>query len=145
MPGRNKLWELDPGGHCSIIGTCLSLDDLRRVIRKAGLAFGPDTQDYDIHGFFVTQAASRSLLSKLVQKTLDRKYAPQLARFRRSRTAEELWGLWRQAMTSGEIAGAYWALMTHGGAPRAMQARAHNEIHMLSHLLGSSGRDDIRR
>jgi hypothetical protein len=144
-PGRYKLWELDPGSHCSIIGTCLGLDDLRRIIRKADLAIAPDAQDYDIHGHFVTRVGTRSPLSKLVQKTLDRKYAPQLARFRRSCTPEELWGLWRQAMTSGDVAGAYWALMTHKAAPREMRIRAHNEVHMLSHLMGKSSRDDIKR
>jgi Uncharacterized protein conserved in bacteria (DUF2325) len=143
--GRHKLWELDAGSHCSIIGTCLSLDDLHRIIRKAELRIGPDAQDYDIHGYFVTWAGSRSPLSKLVHKTLDRKYATQLARFRRSSTAEELWDLWRQSTATGDIAGAYWALMTHKAAPRTMCIRAHNEVHMLSHLMGKSSRQDLKR
>jgi hypothetical protein len=144
-PGRCKLWELDPGSHCSIIGTCLDFDDLRKIIRKADLAVEPDTQDYDTHGYFVMRAGSRSPLSKLVHKTLDRKYAPQIARFRRSCTPDELWALWHEATAIGDIAGAYWALMTHKAAPRVMRIRAHNEIHMLSHLMGKSVRDDAKR
>jgi hypothetical protein len=143
--GRCKLWELEVGTHCSIIGTCLGLDDLHRIMRKADIAIAPDAQDYDIHGYFVTWAGSRSALSKLIHKTLDRKYAPQLVRFHRSRTPDELWELWCEAMTSGDVAGAYWALMTHKAAPRAMRIRAFNEVHMLSHLMGKSSRDDIKR
>lgn len=143
--GRHKLWELDPGTHCSIIGTCLDLDELRRIGQKVGLVIASDAQDYDIHGYFVTKAGSRSPLSKLVHKALDRKYATHVARFRRSCPADELWEMWRQSMASGDVAGAYWALMTHRGLPLTLRVRAHNEVHMLSHLMGKSSRDDIKR
>ncbi len=144
-PGRHKIWDLDQGLHCSVIGTCLSLDDLRHIIRKADIALAPDAHDYDVHGYFVTQAMKRSHVSKLVHKALDRKYAAQLTRFRRSCTPDELWELWRQAMANGDVAGAYWALMTHKAASPVLRNRAHNEVHMLSHLMGKSSRDDIRR
>jgi len=143
-PGRYKIWELEAGTHCSVIGTCLSLDDLHRLIRKADIQIAADADEHDIHGYFVTQAARRSVFSKLIHKALDRKYAQQLARFR-SCTPDGSWVLWRQAMSSGDVAGAYWALMTHKAAPRKMRIRAYNEIHMLSHLMGKSSRDDIKR
>ncbi|MBS0220775.1 MAG: DUF2325 domain-containing protein [Proteobacteria bacterium] len=144
LPGRYRIWELEAGTHCSVIGTCLSLEDLHRLIRKANATIAPDADDHDIHGYFVTQAARRSMVSKLIHKTLDRKYAPQIARLRAC-PPDEVWALWRQAMTSGDVAGPYWALMTLKAAPRPMRIRAYNEIHMLSHLMGKSSRDDIKR
>lgn len=143
-PGRYKLWELESGTHCSVIGTCLSLEDLHRLLRKANATIAPDADEHDIHGYFVIQAARRSVVSKLTHKALDRKYAPQLVRFR-SGTPDELWALWRQAMTNGDVAGAYWALMTRKAVPRPMRIGAYNEVHMLSHLMGKSSRDDIKR
>lgn len=143
-PGRYKIWELEAGTHCSVIGTCLSLDDLHRLIRKANATIAPDADDHDIHGYFVTQAVRRSVVSKLIHKALDRKYAPQITRLRAC-PPDELWASWRQAMTSGDVAGMYWALMTLKAAPRTMRIRAYNEIHMLSHLMGKSSRDDIKR
>lgn len=142
-PGRYKIWELEAGTHCSVIGTCLSLEDLHRLIRKASAAIAPD-DDHDIHGYFVTHAARRSVVSKLIHKALDRKYAPQVARLRAC-PPEELWTVWRQAMTNGDVAGTYWALMTCKAAPRVVRIRAYNEVHMLSHLMGKSSRDDIKR
>lgn len=142
--GRIKIWELEAGTHCSVIGTCLDLNDLRRLARKAGVRMAPDADDHDIHGYFVTQAARRTAFSKLINKALDRKYAPQLLRFRSS-APDELWALWRQATTNGDVAGAYWAVMTHRAVPRPMRIRAYNEIHMLSHLMGKSSRNDIKR
>lgn len=143
--GRHRLWELEPGTHCSVIGTCLGLDDLRRLIRKAALTIPPEAQDYEIHGYFVARARSRSPLSKLLHKMLDRKYAAQIARFRRASTIDEILGLWGESKAKGDLAGAYWALMTHPAPSRAMRIRAQNEVHMLSHLMGRSSRDEFKR
>jgi hypothetical protein len=143
--GRHKLWELDPGSHCSLVGTCLSLHDLRRLLRRADITVAPGTPDYDIHGYFVKESRCRSPLSKLIHKTLDRKYAPHIARFRSAACVDDLWALWRKATNEGDIAGAYWALMTHKTTPRAIGIRAHNEVHMLSHLMGRSSRKDTKR
>ncbi len=48
-------------------------------------------------------------------------------------------------MSEGDVAGGYWALMTHPATPPALQSRAHSEVHMLSHLMGRSSRDSLRR
>jgi hypothetical protein len=131
--------------HCSIIGTCLSPEDLNRLQRKAGLSLALDVEDFDVHGYFVTRSRNLSPLSKLVHKALDRQYAKEIARFRRTSSAEELWELWREGMRGGNVAGAYWALLIHKGAPRPMCIRAHNEVHMLSHLMGKASREDLKR
>ncbi|HWB50593.1 MAG TPA: DUF2325 domain-containing protein [Stellaceae bacterium] len=128
-----------------LIGTCLSVNDLRRLLRKADITVAPGTPDYDIHGYFVKQSGARSLLSKLIHKTLDRKYGAQIARFRQAAGADDLWAIWQNAVNEGDVAGAYWALLTHKATPRAMAIRAHNEVHMLSHLMGKSSREENRR
>jgi hypothetical protein len=143
--GRLRLWELDSGSHCSIVGTCFSLDELRRILRKAELPIAPDAEDYDIHGYVVSRAGTRSVLSKLLHKALDRKYARHLARYRRAGSVEALWALWQEGRVGGEIAGTYWALMTEKRVPSAMRIRAFNQVHMLSHLTGRSGHDEARR
>ena len=52
---------------------------------------------------------------------------------------------WREAVEAGEIPGAYWAVLTHPAADKAMIADAFGEVHMLSHLVGAANRADIRR
>ncbi|SJZ40597.1 hypothetical protein SAMN02745126_00911 [Enhydrobacter aerosaccus] len=142
--GRYRIWELEAGTHCSVIGTCLSFEDLHRLIRKTDATIAPDADDHDIHGYFITNATRRSVVSKLIHKTLDRKYAAQIARLRGC-TPDAMAATWRQAMASGDVAGMYWALMTSKAAPRPLRIRAYNEVHMLSHLMGKSSRDDIKR
>jgi hypothetical protein len=53
--------------------------------------------------------------------------------------------LWEEAKSTGEIPGAYWALMTHPGAKAELVSTAFGDVHMLSHLVGAANRADIRR
>ena len=50
---------------------------------------------------------------------------------------------WDEAVESGDIAGAYWALVTHPRAPDALLDRVYGEVHMLSHLAGAAVRVDM--
>ena len=55
--GRTKLWNLPPNLWCSIIGTCLSTEELRKVvIRCSGLRFKQHS-DLAIHEEGVQLAA----------------------------------------------------------------------------------------
>lgn len=142
---RWRVWELGAGFHCSIIGTCLSLDDLNYLIRKLHLRFAEPLMDFDVHAYFVQQSRTRSAVSKAMQKLLDRKYATAVARWSREATDEGFARLWQEAVVTGVIPGHYWALMTHRDTPGALRNRAHGEIHMLSHLMGASNRQTIRQ
>ena len=36
-PRRRKLWEIGNKYHCPIVGTCLTVDELRKLARRADL------------------------------------------------------------------------------------------------------------
>jgi hypothetical protein len=46
---RAKLWELQDSFHCSIIGTCLTTGELRRVMGKATQTNVSRASDHDLH------------------------------------------------------------------------------------------------
>src|SRR3954470_11153866 len=48
-------------------------------------------------------------------------------------------------MRSGDIPGAYWALLSHAAATETIVKKAFQDVHMLSHLVGAANRADIRR
>jgi len=54
---RTKLCELDAQFHCSIIGTCLTLKELRQIYRK--VKFFPKS-DHELHRIFVGIAGARA-------------------------------------------------------------------------------------
>ena len=45
-PRRLKLWELEHRFHCAVLGTCLTLPELHKLIRQAGIELEPKHSDY---------------------------------------------------------------------------------------------------
>ncbi len=144
--GRRKIWDLSDGWHCSIVGTCLTLRDLRALGRKLGLE--PKSGfpvDYQLHGHFVGHAATRNKTSKFLNSLLDRKHASAIRRLAKASSNDDLTRAWEEALEAGDIPGPFWALMSHQDTPARLAERMFADVHMLSHLVGASNRADIRR
>ena len=113
FPTRKKLWQLDSPFHCSIIGTCLSLAELRHLARKLRIDAQAFRTDYELHRTFVGIAGKQAFAAKRLHKYLDQKFRTTVRRFTKAQTDTALQSLWEAALTSGDIAAAYWALATH--------------------------------
>lgn len=141
---RRKLIDIDPHLHCSIIGTCLSVSELRRfVVRRVGQHLAAES-DLEIHEHGV-RLASDAGASRDLSRELDRKFELAVKRFGRANTDVAVSDLWEEAKRSGDIPAGYWCLVTHPSTSRALLQRVVGEVHMLSHLVGASNRADIRR
>lgn len=78
---RRKLWEIDHKYHCPIIGTCLSVEELRRIGRNHVWRTEGRPNDYEVHVGFVASATHRNGLAIATQKLLERKYGPTVRRY----------------------------------------------------------------
>ncbi|WP_149536490.1 DUF2325 domain-containing protein [Siccirubricoccus phaeus] len=143
-PRRRRIWDLGATLHCSIIGTCLSTDELRRLLRKLGLPAG-DMTDHELHKIGVELAAQQGQASRLLNKALEERHRSAIRRFGAAAGRDSVRRLWREALESGDIPGAYWALLTHPATDQPLVAEAFGDVHMLSHLVGAANRADIRR
>lgn len=143
---RKKLWDLDCCYHCSVIGTCLTLSDLRQIQRRLRVrsAIYPLESDYELHRMFVAAAQDGSPASRLIHKFLDRKHKSAIQHLTKAHSDQEINVYWDMAVAAGEIAGAYWALITRSDTPKALLDRVYGEVHMLSHLSGASIRIDMQ-
>ena len=143
---RRRIWEMTGNWHCSIIGTCLSLADLRSLSRKLNLQINSDFPiDYQLHGFFAKEVSDQNKCAKLITKLLDKRHASSITKSRKFKTEVELLEYWESALESGDVPGPYWALLSHPHTTTALCERAFADIHMLSHLVGASNRSDIKR
>lgn len=142
---RRRLDEVPAKWHCSIVGTCLTLTDLRKIVRKARFNLPEDADDYRLHGAVVQNASQSVMLAKMLTKHLDRRFSAAITRFGRAESEDDLARLWDEAVRSGDVPGAYWALMTHRADCVRLRDRAYGEVHMLSHLSGATQRVDMRR
>ena len=143
-PRRTRIWEFNSNLHCSIIGTCLSNAELRQVLKKFGMTSQGCT-DHELHGVAVSLAGRNDDAARTLHKALDHRHKLAVSQFARADTEAALRALWRDAVRRGDIPGAYWATLTHPLATQPMVREAFGEVHMLSHLVGSANRADIRR
>jgi len=142
---RARLSELDHHLHCSIIGTCLSTHELRKLVPKFTALDRRDASDLEIHHTAVELAIDGGAAAKALHKLLDERYAGAIRRFDKAADDADLLDLWDEALKSGDIPPAYWALMTHPCATMPVSQKAFGDLHMLSHLVGAANRADIRR
>jgi hypothetical protein len=142
---RTMIWDLHHSTHCSIIGTCLSTAELRRVLIKANAIGVEAANDHDLHMLGVMLAGRPEAGARVLQKTLDRRHEAYIKQFSRAKDENALTMLWEDALNRGDIPGAYWALLTHPAATDKLVKRVFGDVHMLSHLVGAANRADIRR
>jgi len=140
---RKKIWQLERRFHCSIAGTCFTLDELRRFCRKSQGKPKIPVSDYTLHISFVGIVGDASE-GRPANKYLDRKYQETIRRFDQANSADELRKLWNNAVSQGDVASAFWALVTHPLASEDLLFSVYGEVHMLSHLSGASVRLDMQ-
>lgn len=141
---RFRLWELPSKCHCPLIGACLPVAALRRIVgRVAGGELLAD--DYELHVGTVHECARRSPVSEKVQQALEKRHAPTIGRFRQARRADALFALWVEAVNSGDVAGAFWATLTHPCCDDALRDKLCCDMHMLQHHAAAGAREGMDR
>src|SRR5215510_10173243 len=142
---RRKLWELAAHLYCSIVGTCLSTTELRKVVAKFKGHELKGFSDLAIHEEAVKAAGHHDVPARLLHKALDRRHEATIKRFHKAQDIDAVRRLWEEALHRGDIPGAYWAAMTHWASTPELIKSAFADVHMLSHLVGAANRADIRR
>jgi hypothetical protein len=141
--GRIRLSDLDTNFYCSVIGTCLTTGELRKLIAR--FADVQNASDLDIHHEAVRLATQNAVVTKALQKALDHRHAATIQRLSSIHDAQALTACWEDALHQGEIPGAYWAVLMHRKGTAELRQRVFGDVHMLSHLVGAANRADIRR
>lgn len=135
---RRNLWELPVSSHCMVIGTCLTLADIKTVARKCNHTTGGKT-DYQLHQFFVSQASLQdSLIAKQTQKTLNKKFRREISQLQSIDNEADLLSQWQTFNDTGNVAAGLWAVITHPSSNSTLLDVIFGEVHMLSHLSGAS-------
>jgi len=141
---RYRIWELSRKFHCSIIGTCLTLEELSYLCRKAEGGRQVVMQDYERHVACVRFSEENSFIAKRINKLLDRKYRHSIVALSKLNGVSAMIRYWKAALDSGEVAGAYWALLSDPRAPDELVSEAYGQVHMLSHLAGAEVRVNMQ-
>ncbi|HSI57490.1 MAG TPA: DUF2325 domain-containing protein [Ideonella sp.] len=141
---RRRVWELASHAHCPVVGVCLPIHAVRRVVDKL---LGGQTQagDYELHCGVITECKLRSPVAEAVQRELDRRYAAALRKTQRLKDSAALGAWWREAQGGNDVAGALWATLTHARCDTPLEEQVLQDIHMLQHQVGTANRADLQR
>jgi hypothetical protein len=141
---RRRLWELEGHTHCAVLGVCLPIAALRRLVDKV-LDGQAVAGDYELHCGAVVDCKFRSPIAEAVQRELDRRYVNALRQTGRLKTTEALAVWWDEALRCQDIAGALWATLTHARCTPALAQHVEGGVHMLQHQAGMAARMDFDR
>ena len=142
---RRRIWEIDNSYHCMIVGSCLGADECRRLAARTKPRPAADATDFLVHGRVVHAMATAGPAAKLAQKILDRKFRSHIRRCAPLATGDDMRAWWVERSALGEFAGPFWALLSHPETTPALSVVLFGEMHMLSHLEGSTNRAYRRR
>jgi hypothetical protein len=142
---RRRLWDLAHQCHCSVVGVCLPLETLKRLINKSLFNHKVLADDYELHLGAVAECSHRNRLSELMQTELDARYASEIQLFKAAKTTQAVAHLWASTMDTGNVAGAFWAALTHPRCESVLQEVLCRDMHMLQHQVGASARIDIAK
>jgi hypothetical protein len=81
----------------------------------------------------------------MLHKALDQRHKLTVSQFAKADSDAALLTMWRDAVRRGEIPSAYWATLTHPLTNPAIVREAFGDVHMLSHMVGSANRADLKR
>ncbi|HSI48487.1 MAG TPA: DUF2325 domain-containing protein [Ideonella sp.] len=142
---RRRIWELSGHAQCPVIGVCLPIAVVRKLVDKQ-LGGKTVASDYELHCGVNAECKLRNAMSETVQKELDRRYAISLRHSQPLKTTEALAGFWAQRSAAGDsVAGALWATLTHPRCDAMLEEQVLQDIHMLQHQNGAADRADLAR
>jgi TolA-binding protein/anthranilate/para-aminobenzoate synthase component II len=141
---RRRIWELSQHAHCPVIGVCLPLPVVRRLVDKL-VGGQAQANDYELHCGVNTDCRYRGPVAEAVQKELDRRYANALRASQRIKTTDALSTWWATELQGKDVAGAFWSTITHPRCDTLLEERVLQDIHMLQHQAGAANRADLAR
>lgn len=146
---RRRLWELPSQALCPVIGVCLPMPLLRRRVSKL-LGGNALANDYDLHCGAINDCGHRSAVAEGLQRELDQRYLRAIRLAAQHKTTIALARWWEATQQStdvagSDIAGTFWAVLTHARCDSALQEQVLRDIHMLQHQVGSANRADLQR
>ena len=140
---RRRLWELDAHAHCPVVGVCLPIAALRRIADKV-LGGQALADDYELHCGVIAECRTRTRMAEAVQRELDRRCMLALRQSSTAKTPEALAAWWQHAAQGKDVAGAFWATLTHPRCTPVLEHLVLGEVHMLQHQVGMARRVDLQ-
>jgi hypothetical protein len=134
---RRRLWELSDHAHCPVVGACLPMSFVRKLVVKVYGQARQDLDDYDCHCTAVTESKRRTPLAELIQRELDQRCSLAIREAAHIKCEDDLVRWWRSKVEGPELAHAFWVTLTHPLCGNSVEYKVLGHVHMLQHQVGT--------
>lgn len=132
-PAQKKVWEIETCYKCSLIGTCLSRAELRKLAKEKVYNIEGRPSDYQLHARFIAISDRADASGKALHKYFQRKYGAAVKPYLKATSDEELKALWDRDMEEGWMDSAWWGILSHPRASAQLVGTLYGDLHMLAH------------
>lgn len=132
LPQPKKIWEIESCYKCTLIGTCLTSIELRKLARERVFAV-ESGDDYRLHADFIRISDRSDPQGKALHKYLAKKYQARTKKYLQATTDKAIKELWDRDMAEGLLDSAWWSVLVHPTASSSLVSRLYGFLHMLGH------------
>lgn len=138
---RKCIWEINSHFFCPVIGTCLSFDEQKRMLKKAKVSYKKFNL-YEIHQLMVQNIQTENQLSHRINNYLNLKYREGVMSFSYL-DEHDFIAVWKKEMETGDICDLFWVAVTRPDFSEKSLHTVFGDVHMLSLLNAGEMRQEL--
>lgn len=127
-----SIWELEDSLKCPVVGTCMSIEDHKKVLNKAGCS-PKGLAPYEIHRLLMGQLAKKNAVSTKTDNFLKFKYRTALKKYAKLDEPEFL-QKWKQAVENGNLDELLYVAAVRPNLDTGILDTIAGEVHVLGHV-----------
>lgn len=132
-----RFWETDHFFKCPVIGTCLSITEQKRLLKKEGISV-KEMGLFEIHEALVGSSEKENSLSRRIDLWLNRKFKREIDAFF-GLSESEFMGVWKGRFRAGDIEAIFWVAAIRSDLSIMARRTIFGDIHMQMHLNARQG------
>jgi len=125
------IWDIHCNLKCPLVGTCLTVSEQRRILKKSGISVKRKTP-YQIHQAIMIHLNKENGISAKTDRIIRHKYRDSISELR-TLNEEQLKEAWQKRLHSGEFEGIFYVVASRFDISEEFLLAVYGEIHMMSH------------
>jgi hypothetical protein len=138
-----KVWEIGRYLKCPVAGSCLNIDDHRRILKKSGIETKGLTL-FAMHEIVMSRLEDDNPLSRRVERLLQARYGDSIRDLVKL-TRQQLVLRWRQSLHQGDFSDVLYFFAVYHGLEDALVEVVYGDIHMAPGMLNEKTAESRRQ
>ena len=126
------VWEVERHLCCSLIGGCLTIEEHKKVINKAGFSTNKK-RPYELHNIIMCSLDDENKMSKKVDNFLRYKYRKEIPWLIKL-SEEEFKNKWNDFLKTGDMEAIYYVAAVRRDLSSKTIEQIFGDVHMINHI-----------